>query len=252
MGISTSTGLTFPTGLSYQPVESIIDQIIEIFSGIDGSFYVISPEYLYQDSAGTTPVTADGDPVGYVEDLSGNGNHAIQTVTADRPIYKTDGTYKWLLFNGVNQVIGCPDYSAPLAQPNSQYTALDAIVPTGNETYTSSNNSSARNQLFYTSNRLSLFAGSVLTTAVQTAKPNDDVIFCLFNGSSSEMERNNTVLPMAAGTCGTHAQESSDLGGSSIGVYGNCKIYSYLFINKSLSAAEKELIYSYFTTTRPV
>mgnify|MGYP003635104085 FL=1 len=43
---------------------------------------------LYQDAAGTVPVTLDGDPVGKVLDKSGNNNHATQTVSAARPIYK--------------------------------------------------------------------------------------------------------------------------------------------------------------------
>jgi hypothetical protein len=42
---------------------------------------------LFQDSAGTTPVTAPGDPVGKVLDRSGNGNHASQATAASRPTY---------------------------------------------------------------------------------------------------------------------------------------------------------------------
>ena len=57
---------------------------------------------LYQDSAGTTPVTADGDPVGRIEDKSGNGNHATQNTAAARPLYRTDGTLHWLEFDGVD------------------------------------------------------------------------------------------------------------------------------------------------------
>lgn len=57
---------------------------------------------MFQDSAGTTPVTADGQPVGLILDKSGNGNHASQATAAARPLYKTDGTYHWLQFDGVD------------------------------------------------------------------------------------------------------------------------------------------------------
>jgi hypothetical protein len=58
------------------------------------------PKYLFQDAAGTVLVTADGDPVGYMQDLSGNGNHATQSTSADRPLYQTDGSLHWLQFDG--------------------------------------------------------------------------------------------------------------------------------------------------------
>ena len=67
-----------------------------------GAFYLPEPENLYQDAAMTIPVTANGDPVGAMMDLSGNGNHAIQTVSASRPTYQTDGILHWLAFDGVD------------------------------------------------------------------------------------------------------------------------------------------------------
>src|SRR5690554_6216110 len=57
---------------------------------------VLGEQVLFQDAAGTTPVTADGDPVGLMLDLSGNGNHATQETSARRPIYRTDGVLHWL------------------------------------------------------------------------------------------------------------------------------------------------------------
>ena len=57
---------------------------------------------LFQDSAGTVPVTADGDPVGRMLDKSGNGNHATQSVSGRRPVYRTDGTLHWLQPDGVD------------------------------------------------------------------------------------------------------------------------------------------------------
>jgi hypothetical protein len=41
---------------------------------------------LFQDSAGTTPVTAVEQPVGLQLDLSGRGNHRFQTTSANRPV----------------------------------------------------------------------------------------------------------------------------------------------------------------------
>lgn len=43
---------------------------------------------MFQDDAGTTPVTAVEQTVGRVLDLSGNANHATQSVAASRPTYR--------------------------------------------------------------------------------------------------------------------------------------------------------------------
>ncbi len=55
-------------------------------SGEQGAWYDPSDlSTLYQDSAGTIPVTAVGQPVGKILDKSGRGNHATQSTTASRP-----------------------------------------------------------------------------------------------------------------------------------------------------------------------
>jgi len=58
------------------------------FLGEKGAYY--SPgdiSTLFQDAAGTTAVTADGDPVGLAVDKSGNAVNAAQSVSASRPVY---------------------------------------------------------------------------------------------------------------------------------------------------------------------
>lgn len=56
-------------------------------SGEQGVWYDPSDlTTLYQDSAGTTPVTAVEQPVGKMLDKSGWGNHALQATAASRPV----------------------------------------------------------------------------------------------------------------------------------------------------------------------
>jgi len=62
-----------------------------LFAGsIAGAWYGPSDlSTLFQDSAGTTPVTTAGQPVGLMLDKSGRANHAVQATAASRPTYQT-------------------------------------------------------------------------------------------------------------------------------------------------------------------
>lgn len=53
---------------------------------------------LFQDSAGTTPVTAYTQPIGRMLDISGNGHHHLQSAASSRPQYTADGA----LFDGID------------------------------------------------------------------------------------------------------------------------------------------------------
>ena len=93
--------------------------------------------YLYEDAAGTTPVTADGDPIGKAEDRSTQNKDMTQSVTANRPIYKTDGTTQWAEFNLTNQNIGIDftgtgGFTATLIQASKEGTFKATVtIPDG-------------------------------------------------------------------------------------------------------------------------
>lgn len=56
-------------------------------AGEQGGWYDVSDmSTLFQDAAGTTPVTAVEQPVGLMLDKSGRGNHATQATTTKRPV----------------------------------------------------------------------------------------------------------------------------------------------------------------------
>lgn len=57
---------------------------------------------MFQDAAGTTPVTAVGQPVGKINDKSGNGFYATQSTAASRPVLGLENGKYYLTFDGVD------------------------------------------------------------------------------------------------------------------------------------------------------
>jgi hypothetical protein len=99
-GMEISRGLTAPefadllswgqAGLDGTDVTDVSTPA-DLFTGSEsGVVYDVSDlSTLFQDSAGTTPVTTAGQPVGLMLDKSGNGNHVTQATAAARPTYQT-------------------------------------------------------------------------------------------------------------------------------------------------------------------
>lgn len=80
-------GLSIP-GVAYRNPSSLAARVNALFrAGEQGVWYDPSDRAtLFQDAAGTTPVTAIEQPVGLMLDKSGRGNHAYQTTAASRPV----------------------------------------------------------------------------------------------------------------------------------------------------------------------
>jgi len=82
--------------------------IAQLFGNAEqGAFYIPRPivngvQSLFQDSAGTVPVTADGDPGGKMLDQSPNSINASQSVSAERPVYTLANGLDFLLFDEVD------------------------------------------------------------------------------------------------------------------------------------------------------
>lgn len=74
---------------------------------------------LFQDSAGTIPVTASGQVVGRILDKSGRGNHATQPLAASKPIFRDVGGLRYLEFDGADDFISVAGID---------FTATDAIT----------------------------------------------------------------------------------------------------------------------------
>lgn len=87
-----------------------LTQIIKSIFGLGGQGFFYDPNDLstmYQDAAGTVPVTSVGQHVGLIRDKSGRNNHAYQTTSASRPILQrnaTTGAY-YLAFDGADDFL---------------------------------------------------------------------------------------------------------------------------------------------------
>jgi len=90
MRLTTALNMT-STPVFYSRGGAVPFSIADLFASSEqGAWYDPSDiDTLFQDSAGTTPVTASGQPVGYFGDKSGNDNHPIQATAAARPTYQT-------------------------------------------------------------------------------------------------------------------------------------------------------------------
>ncbi|MEN6621315.1 MAG: hypothetical protein ABFD50_07190 [Smithella sp.] len=90
-------------------------------SGEQGVWYDPSDlSTMFQDLAGTVPVTAVGQPVGRILDKSGRGNHATQSTAASRPILEIDGNGKYYLrFDGVDD---------SMSTSNINFTVTDKMM----------------------------------------------------------------------------------------------------------------------------
>ena len=122
---ATSARLRWVNAL--QALQALISSLFG--AGEQGAIYIPMPivngaQALFQNAAGTVPVTADGDPVGRILDQSGNGNHAIQTVSWSRPVYRTDGVLHWLEGDGVADA-----FEYPASTTSTSHTVAVAHSP---------------------------------------------------------------------------------------------------------------------------
>lgn len=193
---------------------------VKLFSGGEqGAWYDPSDtSTLFQDSAGTIPVTADGDPVGLILDKSGNGNHAIQATTSYKPVYRTNGSMNWLEFDGTKFMASAP---VTISQPQTRIaswqnddfdgavfkTILASARDTSTEPYLGHTVASSGS-----AHSLRLSAGaSVISSPSERPIANPFVDTGIFDGASSAGRRNGSEI--MTGTVGEASSKAIVIGG---------------------------------------
>ena len=200
---------------------------------------------MFQDVAGTIPVTKDGDPVGLMLDKSGNGNHAKQTVSTARPVYKTDGVLHWLQLDGVDDFIASGDFG--LVQPHTY-----AIASTTTSTMLSGSRvlvdglsvNSSSIGVRYAGARIYAGAGTYEPPSLEVGKT---VFVAKFDGNNSTL-LNNGIAGVVR-QVGSANPKGMTLGALSDGrAPSDTSIYGFISISKVTTNAEDLAVNTYLAT----
>jgi hypothetical protein len=85
---------------------ALSDIVKKVVSANGGGYWDFGDKsLLFQDTAGTVPITAAGQSVARANDKSGNGKHLTQAVSGLRPVYQLDGSGRG--YCDFNVAVGC-------------------------------------------------------------------------------------------------------------------------------------------------
>lgn len=191
---------------------------------------------MFQDSAGTTPVTGAGDPVGRINDKSGNGNHATQSSAMARPIYRVDGNGRpYLESDGIDDFLRA---SFVVTQPVSRVTGLKLPSSVANTQLLGGAIGNATALYYATASSLGIFSGSVLSD-LSVSIPGTYVVREVHDGAGSSL-RVNAGSPLT-GNAGTTTGDGITLGASFAAPpqnYSRVDFYGLVQVGRLLTTTE--------------
>ena len=162
------------------------------FGGIPGAWYDPTDlSTMFQDSTGTTPVTAVEQPVGRILDKSGNANHATQATAASRPTYRAR----------YNLLTQSEDFSqAVWTKTSSTVSANTSVAPDG--TTTADTLAEAAAVSFHGANHqsVSVPVGTTLTLSASFKKGTSRYAQLNFGGSGAVSRWVSCVIDLDTGS----------------------------------------------------
>jgi hypothetical protein len=218
-------------------------------AGIQGAWYDPSDlSTLFQDSAGTTPVTASGQPVGKMLDKSGNGNHASQSTSAKRPTYTAGGGLHWLAFDGADDAMAVADVSGMRQSVMTFFIGVDSLSVSSREDWFASGNAAAyatNNYVFGNSASAFQVFGRTPTSPVYQGSMTANtkvIVSARSDGTNINSRINGVAQTTAALTLGTDETSGFTLGSSKSNVvnysFTRMNMFGLIVRGSTSSAAE--------------
>ena len=213
-------------------------------------------ETLWQDTAGTIPVTADGQLVARIDDRSGNGRHLTQATPGNQYRYRTDGVLKWLHSEGractyqtAHQLTGPLSYG--FAAEVAQSAVAGNLFDTGPSSVTDTNSiyttwSTSTDEVRITSRGGGVMAQRGLTTpganrhmAVVARMP--------ASGNDDFTDYSRAGVPDIANSLGTGTTSGGYRLGPTIGGK-DVRFYGMFVIQRLITTTERTAVAGYYAT----
>jgi len=208
---------------------------------------------LYQDQAGTQPVTAAGQPVGLIRDQSGGGRHASRAISSARPTYRVDaGGRPYLEFDGVDDclataavVLGASGRTIIAALRKRIAATAGAVVETG-ASWSATPGGAAifaphtNGTASYGSRARPAGAQSLLSSPLSYPAPHTAIVTATSTGGSHVLRVNGVVAasgaPAGPMTALTAALNIGARNGNQL--YCAMDLYGLILLDRVLTAAE--------------
>jgi hypothetical protein len=206
---------------------------------------------LFQDAAGTTPVTTDGQIVQKMADKSGNNNHLLQSTSGREPLYKVN------IQNGkaIIRCDGVDDYLQSLAYaltaPVWIVMVCNQQLWTINRNIISDGPGGATSMQLYRQTatpRITMYGSADGPTTTEMTVGAFHSVEMLFHGAGSYIKIDNNAD--ITGNPGTHTMSGLTLAASKAGASRSQIDFGEIFVfsNLSPSAGQRAAMQSYINT----
>lgn len=214
------------------------------------AWYVVSPTYMFQDAAGTTPA-GDTNPVALWRDRSGNARHLTQVTAANRPTLQLSGGQWRLMTDGVNDSLGVTGLSLP--EPFT--VAARFSTTTAAQTKDVWGGAGAESRLRNETGQLHSFAGTTVYNGAAFTMPTDGtkVSFTIrWNGVNTKLRKDASadVTALAAASVTSLTQFYVGNRGDTTLPWAGFH-YEYLIYSRVLTDAELTTLHSYLAGRTP-
>lgn len=229
-------------------VEALFSPVILFQDDEQGVIYDVSDlTSMFQDSAGTIPAVVDS-PVGRINDLSGNGNHAVQATDTQRPILRQDNSGYYLESDGVDDALAV---AFTITQPWTRISLLDQRTWENTRLIFSGIDSSVGGlwERGTAAPHLQIYSGSFMAehTGEQIQQNTPALIFEVHNGASSKLGVNQN--PVQTGNANTSLPGGISLfsRGTDFAFPSQSRIYGVVEIDRELTDLEIEQVQWWLT-----
>lgn len=220
-------------------------------TGLQGWFDFSDASTLFTDSARTTPVSSDGDPIGGVSDKSGVNNHLGQATSGRKPAYKTNiqNGRSVARFDGTDDLLQSATFT-DLTQPSEVFIVAKQDASRDDQIFDGGSGGTKRNTMgFHTGPQdARSFAGTTISAAlIDTTQYL--LIHTVYDGASGSIGYADYAA--TAGNIGTDATDGFSLGDGppfspSVPLDGD--ICEVVFYNASLNSTERGNVEAYLNS----